>query len=184
MINPALPITSERVSFPPGTSRGALPESTGCEYLSDQAIAAGRTPNRINTPYVPAKSNALKNISGSSSDSTSGGNKVNRYGKGLCPAGRFSKSARKSASPRTNPMYEVPIARSEKASTIGPTTPLLERSCCSGSTRPASTPVMVPRITAFQTRNRSKGMAVPVTIAVLTFDGSPSRFVQITGTTF
>lgn len=42
-------------------------------------------------PYVPAKSKALKNISGSSNDSASGGIKVNRYGRGrLCPVGSFS----------------------------------------------------------------------------------------------
>jgi hypothetical protein len=42
-------------------------------------------------PYVPAKSKALKNISGSSNDSTSGGIKVKRYGRGrLCPVGSFS----------------------------------------------------------------------------------------------
>lgn len=34
-------------------------------------------------PYVPAKSKALKNISGSSRDSTNGGIRVKRYGKGL-----------------------------------------------------------------------------------------------------
>jgi hypothetical protein len=119
----------------------------------------------------------LKNISGSSRDRTSGGNKVTRYVKGLfCPLGSLStakfyrrgnsesiavssspkkfaivlllsfishinwrgstldllaekcdllwkkillQSAMKSESPRTNPMYDVPIARNENASTIG-----------------------------------------------------------------
>ena len=42
-------------------------------------------------PYVPAKSKALKNISGSSKDSASGGIKVKRYGRGrLSPIGSFS----------------------------------------------------------------------------------------------
>lgn len=40
---------------------------------------------------MPAKSNALKNISGSSNDRTKGGNKVNKYGKGfLSPLGNLS----------------------------------------------------------------------------------------------
>lgn len=42
-------------------------------------------------PYVPAKSNALKNISGSSKDSINGGTRVRTYGRGLfSPAGSFS----------------------------------------------------------------------------------------------
>ena len=42
-------------------------------------------------PYVPAKSKALKNISGSNSASNNGGNKVIKYGSGLlCPVGSFS----------------------------------------------------------------------------------------------
>jgi len=42
-------------------------------------------------PYVPAKSKALKKISGSSNDSTGGGIKVSRYGKGLLrPLGSLS----------------------------------------------------------------------------------------------
>jgi hypothetical protein len=32
---------------------------------------------------------------------------------------RYLQSARKSESPRINPMYDVPIARNENASTIG-----------------------------------------------------------------
>jgi len=53
-----------------------------------------KTKKKHNTavpPYVPAKSKALKNISWSSNDSTSGGIKVKRYGRGrLCPVGSFS----------------------------------------------------------------------------------------------
>lgn len=42
-------------------------------------------------PYVPAKSKALKNMSGSSNDSANGGINVKRYGRGwFCPVGSFS----------------------------------------------------------------------------------------------
>lgn len=129
------------------------------------------------------------------------------------------QSARKSERPRTNPMYEVAIARTENTSTIGckkwdfnrkklqfliviskaqtaitgrrkainagwlvklkfivknelptPTTPFVDRNCCSGSTsifEPTSGVAMVPRMTASQTRNKASGIAVPRTIAVL-----------------
>lgn len=51
-----------------------------------------------------------------------------------------------------------------------PTSPLEERSCSSGSTisfEPIPIFVTVPRITASQTRNKARGIAVPTTIAVL-----------------
>lgn len=47
--------------------------------------------SNILPPYVPAKSNDLKNISGSSNDRISGGTNVNSNGKGLLsPLGSFS----------------------------------------------------------------------------------------------
>lgn len=51
-----------------------------------------------------------------------------------------------------------------------PTTSLVACSCCNGSmilSELMSTFVMVPRITAFQTRNKTSGILVPRTIAVL-----------------
>nr|ACL54257.1 unknown [Zea mays] len=83
-------------------------------------------------------------------------------------------------------MYDVAIARNENASTIGPTIPLLDLSSSKGSETvllPARSG-SVPKITPSHTRNRARGMAVPATIAVRTFDRSPSKFVQRTGTTF
>lgn len=74
----APPMTKERESFPPGTSGPTFGNSSEVEYRSDQAIAAGRIPNSTNTPYVPAKSKALKKISGSSNASTNGGSRVMR----------------------------------------------------------------------------------------------------------
>lgn len=53
---------------------------------------------------------------------------------------------------------------------LTPTIPLEDRNCCNGSmTWPESVsrPVIDPRITAFQTRNKPRGIAVPITIAVL-----------------
>ncbi|CAK7331877.1 unnamed protein product [Dovyalis caffra] len=89
-------MTRERVTFPPGTSCGSLIDGDELEYLSDHAIAAGIIPKSTNTnknmeklrhdtekdyftcvpPYVPAKSKALKKISGSSNANTIGGIKV------------------------------------------------------------------------------------------------------------
>jgi hypothetical protein len=47
-------------------------------------------------PYVPAKSKALKNISGSNNESISGGTKVSMYGRGLFwPVGRFNTEKKK-----------------------------------------------------------------------------------------
>lgn len=40
---------SERVTLPPGTSCGSFIDGDEFEYLSDQDIAAGRTPNSTNT---------------------------------------------------------------------------------------------------------------------------------------
>lgn len=51
-----------------------------------------------------------------------------------------------------------------------PTTSLVACNCCNGSmilSELMSTFVMVPRITAFQTRNKTSGILVPRTIAVL-----------------
>lgn len=139
MMYPAPPITKERVILPPGTSCGSFTVDDELEYLSDQAIAAGKIPKSTKTrttyepvnklvvawlnlyeqsyitscksklhsgnrrkqfigrrrgedfelrtyirekhftclpPYVPAKSKALKNISGSSNANTNGGNRV------------------------------------------------------------------------------------------------------------
>ncbi len=42
-------MTSERVTLPPGTSWGSFTDGDEFEYLSDQDIAAGRTPNSTNT---------------------------------------------------------------------------------------------------------------------------------------
>ncbi|KAI3791217.1 hypothetical protein L2E82_04899 [Cichorium intybus] len=54
---------------------------------------------------------------------------------------------------------------------LTPTTPLVASNCCNESTilfiHYVSELVMVPRITAFQTRNRPRGIAVPSTIEVL-----------------
>jgi hypothetical protein len=44
----APPITNARVNFPPGTI-GGTGASNSSEYLSDQDIAAGRTPNSTRT---------------------------------------------------------------------------------------------------------------------------------------
>lgn len=49
MTTPAPPITSERVSLPPGTSWGNFRDDDRAEYLSDHDIAAGRIPNSTNT---------------------------------------------------------------------------------------------------------------------------------------
>lgn len=49
-------------------------------------------------PYVPAKSNALKKISGSNNDSISGGTTVSRYGSVFWPKGNFSTVNRKVSS--------------------------------------------------------------------------------------
>lgn len=46
---PAPPITNERVNRPPGTSSGIFEDEEEPEYLSDQDIAAGRTPNNTRT---------------------------------------------------------------------------------------------------------------------------------------
>ena len=40
---------SETVTLPPGTSCGSFIDGDEFEYLSDQNIAAGRTPNSTNT---------------------------------------------------------------------------------------------------------------------------------------
>lgn len=51
-----------------------------------------------------------------------------------------------------------------------PTTSFVDCNCCNGSmilSELISTVVMVPRITAFQTRNKTSGILVPKTIAVL-----------------
>lgn len=45
----APPITTERVNFPPGTI-GGTGASNSSEYLSDQDIAAGKTPKSTRTP--------------------------------------------------------------------------------------------------------------------------------------
>lgn len=54
---------------------------------------------------------------------------------------------------------------------LTPTTPLLvARNCCNGSTiwsEPVPRLEIDPKITAFHTRNRPSGIAVPTTIAVL-----------------
>lgn len=175
--------------LPPGTIGLIVGGKQAFVYLSAHAIAAGKIPNNIRTPYVPAKSNALKKISGFNSENTIGGTIVNKYGTGCCPRpdGSLSKSERKSVRPKTNPIYEVPIARKENVSTIGPKIPLVERNCSNGSS--TWTPLefrceIVPRITASHTRNIAKGMLVPNRIALLTFGRFPSRFVQRTGTTF
>jgi hypothetical protein len=44
----APPITNERVTFPPGTI-GDIGASSSSEYLSDQDIAAGKTPKSTRT---------------------------------------------------------------------------------------------------------------------------------------
>jgi hypothetical protein len=44
----APPVTTERVNFPPGTI-GGTGASNSSEYLSDQDIAAGKTPKSIST---------------------------------------------------------------------------------------------------------------------------------------
>lgn len=50
MTRPDPAITSERVNFPPGTSRGIFGDlDDDFEYRSDHDIAAGRIPNRTNT---------------------------------------------------------------------------------------------------------------------------------------
>lgn len=46
---PAPPITRDRVNLPPGTSCGRFEDIEELEYLSDQDIAAGRTPNSTRT---------------------------------------------------------------------------------------------------------------------------------------
>lgn len=53
---------------------------------------------------------------------------------------------------------------------LTPTTPLVDCNCCNGSMtlpEPMALFVMLPRITAFQTRNKTSGIAVPRTMAVL-----------------
>nr|GMD69751.1 hypothetical protein Iba_chr12dCG22060 [Ipomoea batatas] len=91
MTNAEPPSTSDSVSLPPGTKGGNLGDFDDSEYLSDQDIAAGKSPNSMPLPpYVPAKSNALKKISGSNNDSINGGTTVSRYGSVFWPEGNFS----------------------------------------------------------------------------------------------
>lgn len=45
----APPITSVSVNLPPGTSGGIGGDNDALEYLSDQDIAAGRSPNSTKT---------------------------------------------------------------------------------------------------------------------------------------
>lgn len=49
MTNAAPPKTSERVIFPPGTNGGKFGVRVDSEYLSDQDIAAGRSPKSTKT---------------------------------------------------------------------------------------------------------------------------------------
>lgn len=55
MMYPAPPITKERVILPPGTSCGSFTVDDELEYLSDQAIAAGKIPKstKTRTTYEP-----------------------------------------------------------------------------------------------------------------------------------
>ena len=56
---------------------------------------------------------------------------------------------------------------------LTPTAPLVDRNSGKGSailSEPVTKLAIDPRITAFQTRNRARGIAVPRTIAVLQID--------------
>lgn len=49
---------------------------------------------------------------------------------------------------------------------LTPTVPFVDRNCSSGS-RPITLSLIVPKITAFQMRNRTRGIPVPRIIALL-----------------
>lgn len=49
MTSKAPPATKDRMNLPPGTKGGSGGDCEESEYLSDQDIAAGRTPNNTKT---------------------------------------------------------------------------------------------------------------------------------------
>lgn len=62
MTNPEPPSTSSRVILPPGTSSGSSTDDDDdeFEFLSDQDIAAGITPNNTNTIISVTQNNEKK----------------------------------------------------------------------------------------------------------------------------
>mmetsp|Transcript_25395 Transcript_25395/g.58927 ORF Transcript_25395/g.58927 Transcript_25395/m.58927 type:complete len:219 (+) Transcript_25395:121-777(+) len=180
---------------PPGTNgpRTYPPKNCGTRVNTGisldrfmRTIQAGRSPKSVDTPKAPALSMAWKNKVGSRHATRTGGTRVrakSRIFEGKVSSRSPMTSAKKSVRATTKPTKEVTMALKEKARMPPATNGLPVLRSTSRGSAPVTSGGSAARTAAFQTTNIKNGTKLPMTMALVILERSPSNCAQTVGTT-